>query len=205
MRIAQRSALIIGACLVAVGIARPAAAQTTPNAEVSAGYQLLNLSFDDESQSLSTGWYVDVAGNLNRLLGVVVEVGGSYKSIEESATIAGISASASADVKVHQFMGGVRLNSRKNRTVIPFGQVLAGAVNGSLSVSGSATVGGETLFSTNAEGSGTDLAMQFGGGVTIGLTETIGVRVGADYMHIFADDGPNVFRFVAGIAVPFGR
>jgi hypothetical protein len=203
MRIARRSALFIGVCLVTVGTSRLAAAQITPKAEVSGGYQLLDVSIEDVSESLATGWYVDVAGNLNRYLGIVAAVGGNYKSIDESASFGGISASANLDVNVHEFMGGVRVSSRANRTVVPFGQVLAGAINGSFNASGSATVGGTPIFSANEEGSGTDFAWLFGGGVNIGLTERVGVRVGADYLRILSEDGVNAFRFTAGVTVPF--
>ena len=85
------------------------------------------------------GWYFDVAGNLTSMLGVVFQVGGNYKSFEESATIGGITATATADVKVHDFLGGVRLNLRSNKAVVPFGQVLTGGINGSVKASASAT------------------------------------------------------------------
>src|SRR6185436_19531049 len=93
----------------ALSAALPAVAQT-PRIEVSGGYQFLNVSADLESidtgdvpvrnvdQSLPTGWYVDLAGNLNRHFGVVFEAGGNYKSISESATFAGVAASATADL-----------------------------------------------------------------------------------------------------------
>ena len=105
--------------VAALGAALPVAAQT-PSIEVSGGYQFLNVTADLESldtgdlpardvhQSLPTGWYVDIAGNLNRHLGVVFAVGGNYKSISESVAFLGATASAEVDLKVHEFMGGVR-------------------------------------------------------------------------------------------------
>jgi opacity protein-like surface antigen len=197
----------------ALGAALPAVAQT-PRIEVSGGYQFLNVSADLESidtgdvpvrnvdQSLPTGWYVDLAGNLNRHFGVVFEAGGNYKSISESATFAGVAASATADLRVHEFMGGVRYNSRANPTVIPFGQFLVGAVNGSAKVTASGSVTGLPGFSFSGEASGTDLALQAGGGMQLRLTDKFGVRVGADYLHILADEGGvNAFRFAAGVVL----
>ena len=129
----DRAAMIRSLLLTvaALGAALPAAAQT-PRIEVSGGYQFLNVSADLESidtgdipvrnvdHSLPAGWYVDLAGNLNRHFGVVFAMGGNYKSTTESATFGGLTASASVDLKVHEFMGGVRYSSRANPTVVPF-------------------------------------------------------------------------------------
>jgi hypothetical protein len=151
---------------------------------------------------LPTGWYIDLAGNLNRHFGVVFQAGGNYKSVSESATIAGVNASATADLRVHEFMGGVRYNSRANPTVVPFGQFLIGAINGSAKVTASGSVVGSPGFSFSGEASGTDLALQAGGGMQLRLTDTFGVRVGADYLHILADEGGvNAFRFAAGVVL----
>ena len=65
------------------------------------------------------------------MIGVVFQVGGNYKSFDESVTIGGITATATADLKVHEFLGGVRLSARSNSAVVPFGQVLVGGINGS--------------------------------------------------------------------------
>jgi opacity protein-like surface antigen len=199
--------------VAALGVALPVAAQT-PRVEVSGGYQFLNVSADLESidtgdlpvrdvdQSLPTGWYIDLAGNLNRHFGVVFEAGGNYKSISESATFGGIAASASVDLKVHEFMGGVRYSSRANPTVVPFGQFLIGAINGSAKVTASGSVTGSPGFSFSGEASGTDIALQAGGGMQLLLTDKFGIRVGADYLHILADEGGvNAFRFAAGVVL----
>ena len=205
-----RTLILTVAALVA---ALPAAAQT-PRIEVSGGYQFLNVSADLESidtdeapvrdvdQSLPAGWYVDLAGNLNRHLGVVFAAGGNYKSMTESATLGGLSASASVDLKVHEFMGGVRYSIRAHPTVVPFGQFLVGAINGSAKVTASASIVGSPGFSFSGEASGTDMALQAGGGMQLRLTDRFGVRVGADYMRILADEGGvNAFRFGAGVVL----
>ena len=196
--------------MAGLGVALPAAAQT-PRIEVSGGYQFLKISADLESidtgdvpvrsidQSLPAGWYVDLAGNLNRHLGVVFAVGGNYKSISESATLGGAAASASADLRVHEFMGGVRFSSRRNPTVVPFGQFLVGAVNGSAKVTASVSVPGSPGFSFSEEASGTDVGLQTGGGMQLRLAEKFFVRVGADYIRIFSVEGVNAFRFGAGV------
>src|SRR4029450_3284260 len=99
----NRATLLRSLLLTAAALGRglPVAAQT-PKIEISGGYQFLNVSADLESidtgeipvrdvdQSLPTGWYIDLAGNLNRHFGVVFAAGGNYKSFSESATFAGV-------------------------------------------------------------------------------------------------------------------
>ena len=64
--------------------------------------------------------------------------------------------------------------------------------------------GGVTLASFSEEFSGTNFALQVGGGVNLLVTYKVGVRVGMDYLRIFEEGGGgNVFRFGAGIVVPF--
>lgn len=189
-------------CLTALAIVVPASAQTTPKVELSGGYQFLNFSLNGENESMPVGWYFDVAGNLTRMLGVVFQVGGNYKTFDESVAIGGITATASADLKVHEFLGGVRMNLRSNSAVVPFGQFLVGGVNGSVKVSASTTIPGQSPITFEDEDSGTDLGLQAGGGVNFGLTDAIGLRVGADYQHIFAEgDGANLFRFHVGVVI----
>jgi len=193
---------ILVLCLLAVATAVPVAAQSTPKVELSGGYQFLNFSLDGENESMPVGWYFDVAGNLTPMLGVVVQVGGNYKTFDESVTIGGITATASADLKVHEFLGGMRVNLRSGNAVVPFGQFLVGGVNGSVKVSASTTIPGQPPITFDEEDSTTNFALQAGGGVNFGLTESIGLRAGADYLRVFADDeGANLFRFHVGVVI----
>ena len=75
-----------GILLLALGAAMPALAQDQRKAEVSVGYQLITFDGDDVDETFSRGWYADVAGNLGPIFAVVVQVGGSYKSFEETET-----------------------------------------------------------------------------------------------------------------------
>ena len=190
-------------CLAAMATALPVSAQSVPKVELSGGYQFLNFSLDGENESMPVGWYFDVAGNLTPMLGVVFQVGGNYKTFDESVTIGGITATATADLKVHEFLGGVRLNLRSsNRAVVPFGQFLVGGVNGSVNVTATTTIPGQAPITFSDEDSGTDLGLQAGGGVNFGLTDAIGLRAGADYQHVFAEgEGANLFRFHVGIVI----
>jgi opacity protein-like surface antigen len=193
---------VLGFCLAAIAIAVPASAQTVPKVELSGGYQFLNFSVNGANEALPVGWYFDVAGNLTPMLAVVFQVGGNYKTFEESATIGGITATATADLKVHEFLGGIRLNLRSSKAVVPFGQVLVGAFNGSVKVSASATFPGQPPITFEEEESGNDVGIQAGGGVNFGLTDTVGLRAGADYLHVYAEgDGAHLFRFHIGVVI----
>src|SRR4026209_1836720 len=101
-------------CLSAIALAVPASAQTVPKMELSGGYQFLNFSLSGVNEAMPAGWYFDVAGNLTSVRGGVLQGGGNYNPLEEPASTGGIPAGATADLKVHDFLGGVRLNLRSN-------------------------------------------------------------------------------------------
>jgi len=196
--------LVLGAALAGLLVVQPVAAQGTEKGDVSFGYQFLNLSASDESQSMPAGWFVDVAGNLNRSVAAVAQFGGNYKSLSESVAVGGVTASANADVRLHQFMGGVRVSAHPSPTVSPFVHILAGATYGSVSYSGTGSIAGQTVFAMSGADSGTNFALQTGGGTNIWMTRTVGLRIGVDYVRIFeTDNGANVFRFGAGVGFKF--
>jgi hypothetical protein len=198
----------LGTCLLVLTWALPAVAQTTPKTELSGGYQFLSFSIEGESESLPKGWYFDVAGNVSPMLGLVFQVGGNYKSIEESVTVGGFTFSADADVKIHEFLGGVRLNARSNPALVPFGQLLVGGVNSSAHVTTTSTIPGVPAIDT--EESVTNFALQVGGGANFRF-DSLGIRVGAHYMRVFTEDDPavegdgGVNAFVVQVGLVFGR
>ena len=92
----------------------------------------------------------------------------------------------------------MRLSARKSSAFVPYGQVLAGAVNSSIELTASSTIPGVQGFSQ--EESATNFALELGGGVNVGLTDNVGIRFGMDYLRVFAEDeGINAFRFHAGV------
>jgi opacity protein-like surface antigen len=191
---------VLGMMLLAV--AQPAAAQDEKG-DVSFGYQFVNLSGNSESQSLPTGWFVDLAGNLTRSFAAVAQIGGNYKSFAQSASFGGASASANASLRLYEFMGGIRVSSHASRSVVPFAHVLAGAAYGSGSFEGSGSFAGQSFALSGAD-SRTDFALQAGGGTNIGVSERVGIRFGVDYLRIFESDGGlNAFRLGAGVNLKF--
>ena len=194
------SGRVLGICLAVLAVSVPVAAQTTPRTEISGGYQFVTFSVDDESESLPKGWYFDVAGNLNSMLGIVFQVGGNYKTFEESVSIGGGTFTATADLKVHEFLGGVRLSARNNPKLVPYGQILAGGINGSVELTATSTIPGVPAFSE--EDSSTNFGLVLGGGVHFGVSEAVGIRFGVDYLRVFEEDaGSNVFRFQVGVVI----
>ncbi len=196
------AALVCGAI---VGVAVPAEAQDTPAVEVSGGYQFIHVaSGADEGETLANGWYGDVAGNVTKAIGIVFQVGGNYKTETESVGNAGVVINATVHIKVHQFLGGVRFNARENPRVTPFAHVLMGAFHISGSGEVSMTADGEEFFATSSGDSVTKFELQVGGGVNFMLSKKFGIRTGADYVHVFAEEGGlNIFRIAVGGVVTF--
>ncbi len=182
--------------------ASPGQAQTRSTVDVSGGYQLLHVA-SNVDETLAKGWYADLSAELIRPLRLVIQAGGNYKSLEQSITIRGVTTQLTGDLKVHEFMGGVRFQPGSNGPVTAFGQALVGAVNGSATVSGSVTTGSIDFLAANGSSSSTEFAMQFGGGVNVRMTDRVGVRAGADYIRVFSDGGGNVFRLGIGAVFPF--
>ena len=148
-----------------------------PAAESAIGWGLLRDSLTQQTSTL--GWNVSVAGNLLPWLGLVGDVGGNYKTV------------ADVTLKIHTFLSGVRISGRAGR-LVPFGQFVVGLAQSSAG-----------YYGLNA--SSYDLAMQPGGGVDIGLSDSVALRVQVDFRTIFSEGARfNEVRFVPGIVVRSG-
>jgi hypothetical protein len=170
--------------VLALAAAAPAVAQVTPAVEIGLGYAFLRDEEIDEDFPL--GWYADIAGNLTGSLGLVGELGGSYKTIQSEV--------GDFDIKlsVHTAMGGLRLTHRGDGANF-FVQVLAGAAKGKVTV-------------LDASESVTDFALQPGIGLELGTGGSVGFRVGADYRRVFSEDeGVNQWRATAGFVIRVGE
>ena len=172
-------------CVIVVGFAAPAAAQDTPKAEVSLGYNWFGAkqSGEDEWTKFPKGWYFDVAGNLSDTLSIVGQVTGNYKTFEDDST-----------AKLHFFMAGIRGSSPGR--VRGFGQVLLGSVRSSVD---------DVVFWESSEN---DFALQLGGGVNALGSGNVGLRAGVDYIRVFTGEGSdsdvNGFRFTVGVTFGIG-
>jgi opacity protein-like surface antigen len=192
-----RVSLIAGFGGFLMVLPQPAVAQNGAG-ELSAGWRVLNI----EEQTFLAGWYADVVGNITRTFGVVAEVGGHYKSFDETRSVGGIQVAVSADARVHTFMGGVRFSVPQNPRITPFVQALVGLAHGAVDAEGSTTVAGQT-FTFDESASTSDAAIDLGGGVNIGLTDSMRLRLAGSYFRVFEEDAGNGVRFAAGIVFPF--
>jgi hypothetical protein len=171
------------AVLLLLGVGTPAMAQDTPGVEFSAGYAYMRDKELDESFPL--GWYADIAGNLSPWLGLVGEVGGSYKRFTD---IDGTRLTFS----VHTLMGGVG-RPRRGGGPTPDIHEMAGAAPTTISGGG---------FS----GNNTDLAVQPGVGFDLRVSDGMAVRVGGDFRRIYGENDPEFgrshsdeWRLIAGL------
>ena len=171
-----------------LGFSSSASAQT-PKVEISAGYQVLHAL----NETLPVGWYVGLAGNVNRWFGIEGEVSGAYLTRSEPIAI---DRTVNVTSKLHTLMGGVCLSARINRRFILYHPVLIGGAHASISTD---TVG---LARSPSE---TKFALQPGIGVNLMVTNKIGVQVAADYRRVFLNEDrgvENESRFTIGIIVP---
>lgn len=172
-----------------------------PLVEVSAGYVWMQETRSEREFPL--GWSFSGGVNLTQWFGIVGEVGGSYWS--EDGSYLGGTVALSQKAQVYTFLGGPRFFHKTGR-VVPFAQVLAGVGNRRLQQTELRSEGPHAGMSTWSPAT-TSFAIQPGGGVTIYLTEGIGVRAAGDYRSVIqaTDDVFNEFRFVTGFTFQWGH
>jgi hypothetical protein len=169
-----------------------------PVAEISGGYMLMRDT--DANESYPGGWYFSGGVNFTRWFGLVGEAAGSYKKLNETAGLV----SFTNRIQQYTFMGGPRVFYKAGR-VVPFGQVLVGAGHTRYKGHFDRPLGNVTTFNASE----TDVALQPGGGVTLYVTDRIGVRLAGDYRWLmdYSDDEwdiQNEFRVMAGMTFGWG-
>jgi opacity protein-like surface antigen len=192
MKIVAAGILLV---LPGIAVAQEATAPPIPVVEVSGGYMLMRDTHLEEN--FPGGWYFSGTVNFNRWFGLVGEAGGSYKTLEQAFGLVTLTSRR----QVYTVLGGPRFFHQVGR-VVPFAQVLAGSARTKMSVDVPAEFGGFRL-------SNTDFALQPGGGVTIYLSDRVGVRLAADYRSIIdysAGDWyvTNDYRAMAGLTFGWG-
>jgi hypothetical protein len=179
-------------CLVVTGFVTPAAAQDLKRVEVAGGwnYMAIKNNSDEDWTHFSKGWFAEVAGNLNSTWSVVGAVIGVTKTVTDFQ--------GSVDLTAYPYVFGIRASSRRNPKTTPFAHFLAGATN--LKAEQGSESASETLFTWIA-----------GGGANIKINDTVGARVGGDYVRIkgksdsqLVEEALQGLRLTAGITVGFG-
>jgi hypothetical protein len=181
--------VLLCACFLAAAL--PAAAQETPALEVSAGYTLLRvqrgfgINLSDAKETLH-GWYAEAAATETDLLSLVGQGAGNY------ATVSG------QKVKAYEFAAGPRFNRRSGgRTV--FGQFLVGVSH----------------YRPHGPERSTNATFHLGGGINLGASDRVRLRIGGEYELIFTGGSNLLFpetgdrthglRVTAGVVFPIGR
>jgi opacity protein-like surface antigen len=214
------------ALVVGVLVALPSAAfaqdvdtMPVPRIEASAGYAFMRDMSKRELTGFDhinfpAGWYATGAFNPTDWFGLVGEAAANYRNnlnfdlgeVLEEPQLTGLSV-GSGDVHLYTALGGVRI-FRKFGRIVPFGQVLAGVVQVRTTETPSA-LGAEFGLVTEKT-TDNNFGIQPGGGVTVYLTENLGVRLAADYRSMIdfnseeKNDYYNAIRVVGGFNLQWG-
>ncbi|PYX66132.1 MAG: hypothetical protein DMG74_05350 [Acidobacteria bacterium] len=178
-----------------------------PKAEIFGGYSYLR-----NNNNGFNGWTGQGTVNLSRYFGITAQLDGNYRSAISFSPLPGIT--ASANQQFYDFLVGPTATARFGKNAV-FAHALFGAARSSLSgVVGLPLIGD---LSTPLK-SATGFAMDFGGGVDIGVTPRFAIRaVQIDYLHtqlssfdalstgFFNGIGghQNSFRYSAGVVFRF--
>lgn len=167
--------------------AQEAAAPPLPIGEIAGGYAFVQHSDDNYH-----GWIFSGAANLSEWLGIVGEITGVYNTNKYQ-----VPSLLTQNNRLYTYMAGPRFFATAGR-VVPFGQFLAGGANESVSEEGASTYSRSDNY----------LAIQPGGGVTILISDHVGVRVGVDYRLLFmpsdSDMNEHDFRLTTGFTFGWG-
>ena len=163
----------------------PASAQ---GVDLGLAYQFTRFSFDGGSDSVPLGFNVDAVFPLNAPVDLVAEVGWARKSEEDF----GFDVTNTALT----FGAGVRFPFETMTNFSPYVQATGGIQRDS----GSVEFDGEEVDS----GSDSNPFFAIDGGVTVPMNDTWRFLAQVGYRRIFADEGFNAIRFLAGVRVMVG-
>lgn len=161
-----------------------------PKAEVFGGYSYLR-----NNSTGFNGWEAQTTFNFSRFLGVTAQFDGNYRNALSGTPLSSLSflgISAGANQHLYDYLFGPTATARFGRNSV-FVHALFGGAHSSLSAGASLPIiGGLSSGLTSASG----FAMDFGGGLDIGLARHIAIRpVQVDYLQT---------RFNSSDALSFG-
>jgi Outer membrane protein beta-barrel domain len=166
---------------------QPALAQDAlPRFDVFGGFSYLPANGDDFPRQNSKGFQAALTANVKRWFGVVADLGGQYSSASWDRG-PGVPA-LTAKTSVYQYLFGPRFTMRAD-TVSLFAHALVGSASGNSGIGGFSD-SGFTLGS--------------GGGVDIGVSPRLGLRVQFDWLGSFQDMIEDNTRLGIGMVVRLG-
>ncbi len=153
----MRKMLVTAVLLMLLPVVGPAVgkAQSVPKGEVFGGYAYSRI----EGVNFN-GWNVNVAGNLNEHLGIVVEAAGGYGKDSFTSVLG----DTSIDTSAHTIMIGPRITDRSTKMFTPFVHVLMGYARINEEITNVGNAATSFQFSGGVNGFG----LVAGGGVDIG-------------------------------------
>jgi hypothetical protein len=151
-----------------------AAAQQAPKVELFGGYSY----FRNEGGSGLHGWNGSITANLNKWFGLVADVSGHYDSRSFRFTdVRGNVGLFDGKTNRHTILIGPRFSYRNSSRVVPFAHALVGVTRVHEETTNLATD-----FSTVFRGNNSGFAMVAGGGLDVGISRNLALRiVQADY------------------------
>lgn len=170
---------------MALLVSGSAFAQDYSRGEVAVGWSVLR-DFDID-ETFPEGFHVGGAVNVTSWLGIAGDVGYNTKNFSDDFDLADV------DLSVTTYAAGPRFNGRFGKST-GFGHVLFGGAR--FSAAGS-------ILGVTDSASDTQFLIQPGGGVDIGMSESVAIRAQGDYLYVKDSDGE--FRFVLGVVFRFGR
>jgi hypothetical protein len=148
---------------------------SAPKAEVFGGYSYLR-----NNSNGFNGWTGQGTVNFGRYFGVTAQVDGNYRNPANFSSFSVLGISPSANQHLYDFLAGPTATARFGKSSV-FAHALFGAAHSSLGAGVSLPfIGGISTGLTSATG----FAMAFGGGVDIGLSKRVAIRVAQiDYLR----------------------
>ena len=141
---------------------------SAPKAEVFGGYSYLR-----NNSNGFNGWTAQGTVNFARYFGVTAQVDGNYRNAVNLSSFSVLGISPSASQHLYDFLAGPTATARLGKSSV-FAHALFGAAHSSLGAGVSLPfIGGISTGLTSATG----FAMALGGGVDIGLSKRVAIRV----------------------------
>ena len=155
-----------------------------PRWEAFVGYSYLPAGPEDFPRGNSHGVQASIAGNLNRWLGFVMDVGAQHSSKDFTQSFIG----GTVKTTVYEYLAGPRFSIRTGRANL-FAHALVGGASGRTNI---------------GSFSDTELAIGLGGGVDIPLNKRTAIRaIQVDDLGSFAETLENNARVGIGIVFKF--
>ena len=193
-----------------------AQAQDAPKVEVFTGYSFLSAGFPfstdpaaGNGSGVLNGWNFSTAVNANRWIGVVADFGGYYGPVTKGTTFKPANCVLCTNDfngtlhNIHTFTAGPQLSIRQDRVTVFAHALFGGAhIREDLLIGNPASNPPPVVATISS----TNFAFLVGGGVDIGLSRRVALRIQPDYLKTeILGRKQNNFRASAGVVFRLGQ